>query len=90
MRLACGMEAIPIGPRPTGIVFTTLLFAVSITETVFDSWSATYAKYVKRAFGRKAMRCGSLPTGTVATTWLVAVLITETLLDPPHNAEFDT
>src|SRR5262249_5004055 len=36
--------AIPFGKCPTGIVATTLLVAVSITETFLESWFATSTK----------------------------------------------
>ncbi len=64
------------GPASTGTVATTMLVAVSITETVSEEAFVTYARVPA---GCTETPWGLLPTGTVATTMLVAVSITETL-----------
>src|SRR5262249_25544097 len=74
-----GVMATPTGLIPTGTVATTVLVAVSITDTVKENSFATYAWVPS---GVMATPRGNLPTGTVATTVLVAVSITNTVLEP--------
>src|SRR5215831_5725507 len=67
------------GLVPTVTVATTVLVAVSRTETLLEPAFATYTRVPA---GSTAAPVGAGPTGTVATTVLVAVSRTETLLVP--------
>jgi hypothetical protein len=60
---------------PTGIVRTTVLEPVSITDTDLEPAFVTYAR---DPFGVIATPAGFIPTGTVAITVLVAAAMIET------------
>jgi hypothetical protein len=70
-----GVIAPPKGPYPTLTVSTTVLLAVSITETVPSPLLVMCAQVPS---GVIATPKGTLPTATVAVTALLAVSITET------------
>jgi hypothetical protein len=61
------------------MVATTMLLAVSITETESD---AEFATYTREPSGLNATPMGLLPTGIVAITVLPAVSTTETDSEP--------
>jgi len=65
------------GLAPTEMVATSVLIAVSMTETVLSKEFVTYARVPS---GVMATPTGNSPTGMVATAVLVAVLMTETVL----------
>src|SRR5262245_10962517 len=84
--------ATPVASLPTGTVATTVLVAVSITDTLAgrlvclalfttDAWDPS---------GVMATPNGSQSTRTLATTVLVAVAITVTTPRPPVPAPFTT
>jgi hypothetical protein len=75
------LTATPTAESPAGTVATTVLVAVSITETepIVPVPELTYARVPA---GLTATEYGKLPTATVATTLFVAVSITETLSSP--------
>jgi hypothetical protein len=68
--------AIESGKLPTATVVTTVLVAVSTTETVLLLAFATYRSVLS---GVRATLAGLLPTEMVAVIVLVAVSITETV-----------
>ena len=73
-----GPMATPEGAFPTETVATTVLVAVSITETV-PGTGPKFVTYASLPSGVMATPRGKDPTGTVATTMLVAMAITETV-----------
>ena len=69
---------IPIGPKPTRMVFTTWLVTVLITDTVelpLDTYNRLPSWVTTKAFG-------FIPTDIQDTTLAVVVFITDTIFDP--------
>src|SRR5438445_217442 len=74
-----GVMATANGRISTGIVATTALVAVAITETEAEF---VFVTYTRAPFGVMATPRGFFPTGIVVTRALVVVFITETEAEP--------
>src|SRR5262249_15170675 len=83
-----GVMATPSGKCPTGTVATTVLVAVSITDTVPSPTMTGVVTYAWVPSGVMATPSRNPPTGPVAATVWVAVSITETLLKTPGAATY--
>ncbi|KWA63518.1 hypothetical protein WT86_29625 [Burkholderia stagnalis] len=66
------------GPKPTGIVATTVLLVVSMTDKLFEMLLATYTRVPS---GRMAILTGPAPTAIVVATTLVDSSITDIVFE---------